>query len=500
MLAHCRASDGTAFTNVTSELGLCYEVETYADGADEIPLQGGGLALADIDGDGLPELYVSHGRFLHGRLYSFDGERFHLVPQSGIATTGIDQAAYFVDLDEDGWRDLVSAQEEGVEIFLNDRTGRFLPNGEVVNIVNRRATTSMAAADYDQDGDVDLFFGHWGTGHAVGQTEFLWEQKGRGSFADVSYRVPVASADGTQGLSEYSFTPVFADFDGDLDQDLLLASDFGSSQVLRNHAGGDVFIDLTTAVISDENGMGGAVADYDRDGDLDWFVSSIWDADVPTNWTGNRLYRNVDGQGEFEDATDETGVRRGGWGWGACFADFDNDGHVDLFHTNGYPEEGGGKFEADPSRLFMATGDGTFVERATELGLVHTDQGRGVVCSDYNDDGKVDVFIANNGKSPTVFRNDHDSGNSYLAIDLRGRDGNPDALGARVAIRSASGRQIDEVRLGQGYLSHGPPTLHFGLGADRIVTAVEVTWPGPGQLTSRLENVAVNQRLVIEHP
>lgn len=499
-LAHCAADSAGngAFTNVTRDLGLCYEVADDGRERTEIRLQGGGIALADIDRDGRLDLYVTHGRNLRGRLFRFNGARFVERENTGVAPRGIDQAAYFVDVDEDGWLDLISVQEDGIEVFFNDWFGRFRPNAGATNIENTRATTSMAAADYDGDGDLDLFFAHWGTGHTHGQTEFLWEQKGQGTFADVSYRVPTEAADGVVGESEYSFTPVFADFDDDGDADLLLASDFGSSQVLRNIAGGNAFTDLTTDVISDENGMGGTVADYDKDGDLDWFVSSIWDAEVATNWTGNRLYRN-DGQGVFEDATDDAGVRQGGWGWGACFADFDNDGHADLFHTNGYPDEGGGKFEADPSRLFMANGDGTFTERAAALGLDHTDQGRGVACADYNDDGKVDVFIANNGKSPTVFRNDHANGNAYLAIDLAGPDGNPQGIGARVLVESASGRQLAEMRLGEGYLSQAPARLHFGLGADRSAT-VEVRWPGPDAETTIVHDIAVSQRNVIRHP
>jgi len=243
------------------------------------------------------------------------------------------------------------------------------------------------------------------------------------------------------------------------------------------------------------------VADYDRDGDLDWFVSSIaTDDGVGTDafgGSGNRLYRNVDGLGNFEDVTDEAGVRDGDWGWGSCFADFNNDGHVDLFHTNGFS---GSEFDTDPSRLFMANGDGTFSERAGDFGVAHTDQGRGVVCADYNGDGKVDIFIANVGKSPTVFTNNHDGGFHYIAIDLVGSSANPAAIGSRVVVNSASGSQMQEVQLGTWYLSQGPQTVHFGLGPDTVVTSIEIVWPGPDGVTSRLTDVTVDQRLTVTHP
>ncbi|MCY3839982.1 MAG: CRTAC1 family protein [Gammaproteobacteria bacterium] len=498
-LDHCQPSSGI-FSNVTEALGLCYEVPGD-DTATEIEELGGGLALADIDQDGRLDLYVAYGQQKIGELFGFDGTRFNKRESSGIVPSSMDIAGYFVDVDGDGFKDFVSAQEAGVEVFINEGNGRFVPGDDATNIDNERATFSMAAGDYDLDGDLDLFFAHWGTGYIGGQQEYLWENKGGGRYLDVSYRVPVASAiSGNRLESEYSFTPIFADFDDDGDPDLLMANDFESSQVLMNAFGGNLFLDLTSDEISDENGMGNAVTDYDRDGDLDWFVTSIWDPDVERNGSGNRLYQNADGFGAFVDVTEEAGVREGHWGWGACFADFDNDGYMDIFHTNGHREQGRSQFRTDPSVLFMSNGDGTFTERATELGVVHTDQGRGVVCADYDNDGWVDIFIANNGKSPTVFRNDHDNGNHYIAIDLAGLDGNPEAIGAKVRVTSASGTQFQEAQLGNGYLSHGPATLHFGLGEDDHITAVDVVWPGPGGHASRVEGLSIDRKVSIRHP
>ena len=498
-LDHCQPRTGV-FSNVTEAVGLCYEVPGD-EPATEIEELGGGLALTDFDRDGRLDLYVAYGQQRLGELFSFDGAAFNKRESSGIVPSAMDIAGYFVDVDGDGWKDFVSAQEAGAEVFMNDGDGRFVPGENATNIDNDRATFSMAVADYDLDGDLDIFFAHWGTGYTGGQQEYLWENRGDGRFADVSYRVPVASSvSGNRLESEYSFTPVFADFDDDGDPDLLMANDFESSQVLMNAFGGDLFLDLTSDEISDENGMGNAVTDYDRDGDLDWFVTSIYDPDVPTNGSGNRLYENADGFGGFIDVTEDAGVRIGHWGWGACFADFDNDGHMDIFHTNGHREQGRPQFRTDPSVLFMSNGDGTFTDKATELGVVHTDQGRGVVCTDYDGDGRVDILIANNGKSPTVFRNGHDNGNHYVAIDLVGLDGNPEAIGAKVRVTTASGTQFQEVQLGNGYLSHGPATLHFGLGEDDDITAVDIVWPGPGGHASRVEGLAVDRRVSIRHP
>ena len=514
------APAGTGFVEVTAPLGLDYRLPAAASDAESesggMGETTGGLALADIDGDGKTELYVAHGRGEAGRLYGWDGRRFERLPGNlGIEPATPDRAGYFIDLDGDERPDFVSVQSTGVQVFRNEGGGRFADAPSRFGIRPGGTAYSMAAADFDSDGDLDLFFAHWGRPWNGGHRElahYLWRNDGRGRYEDISHIVPVrpVTLPGERGPGEFSFTPVFSDIDGDGDPDLLLAGDFGSTQVLRND-GGTRFVDITGPAITDENGMGAAVADFDRDGDQDWFVTSIAGAPVETGLgiTGNRLYRN-DGGGIFADATETAGVREGGWGWGACAADFDNDGHPDLFHTNGWlglyvDEPDGGEreletFLRDPSRLFMSNGDGSFAERASELGIDHTGQGRAVVCADYDDDGRIDIFIANHGAGPTVYRNDLRNGNRWLKIELAGRHDNPRAVGARVTVRTASGAQVQEVRFGDSFLSQTPAGLHFGLGRDRIVRSIEVRWPGPDSRVSRLEDIAADRRVTIRQP
>ena len=491
------------FSDRTSDLGLSYSITHEKMSVSEIFQFGGGVTLDDIDNDGLLELYVAHGRNEPGRLFTYDGEQFApLADNNGIEPFKLDRAGYFVDLDADGWKDFVSVQIQSVEVFMNDQTGHFNKATSSTNIFHDRSTFSLAAADYDVDGDIDLFFGHWGASWRLKDplTQYLWQNDGSGFFTDVTDQVAISDEKTLRGVAaETSFTPTFADIDSDGYPDMLLASDFARSQVLRNESG-QAFVDATTTVISDENGMGNAVGDYDRDGDLDWFVSSINDGDdSDEGGTGNRLYRNVDGLGNFEDVTDEAGVRDGYWGWGSCFADFDNDGYLDLFHTNGV-EDFDDRYSDDPSRLFMSNGDGTFTEQSEPAGISHTGQGRGVACVDYNNDGKLDIFIANNGTGPTVYENESDNANHYLMIDLAGIGKNPDAIGARVTITSASGSQIQEVQLGSWYLSQGPQRLHFGLGEDEEISTIEVIWPGAERETTLLEDITVDQVLEIAHP
>ena len=509
--------EARGFMDVTGAIGLHYDVDSGEGDSpilDGMGFENGGLAFGDVDNDGTFELYVSHGQDGEGRLFAFDGRHFvHLANNRGIRPARMDRAGYFIDLDQDGWQDFVSVQSRQAQLFRNDGAGNFREATQRFGLRINRDAHSMAAADYDGDGDLDLLFAHWDNTWNGKPTHYLWRNNGRGRYEDVSRILPIRPVKRpfVKFAKEYSFTPTFADIDSDGDPDILLAGDFRSSQVLRNDAGAG-FVDSGGAVIDDDNGMGAAVADYDRDGDLDWFVSSIYDADNRSELggTGNRLYRNVDGTGVFEDATGSAGVRIAGWAWGACFADFDNDGNADLFVTNGWfddmlhasdgPGSDPGEFGSDPSRLFMSNGDGTFTERSSALGIDHTGQGRGVVCTDYDGDGGVDIFVANLGAAPTVYRNVLATEHHWLAVDLAGRHDNPQGIGARVTVHTPSGHQVQEVRLGTAYLSQSPPTLHFGLGRERVVSAIEVVWPGPGKQISRLEHVPGDHGVTIRQP
>src|SRR5262249_8902760 len=257
------------------------------------------------------------------------------------------------------------------------------------------------------------------------------------------------------------------------------------------------------SVITDGNGMGAAIGDYDGDGDLDWFVTSIWDPNgvAEGNWdtTGNRLYRNR-GDGTFEDATDAAGVRVGYWGWGSTFQDLDNDGALDLFHVNGFgaadfPEAN--EFVADPSRLFVNNGDGTSFEPAAQSAVTDADNGRGVAAFDYDGDGDLDLFVHNSEGPGRLYSNDGGNALHWLDVSLRGRTHNTEGIGARIHVTAAEHTQLREVRAGNNYVSQDPAGAHFRLGTASSAS-VEVLWPD-GTRSVR-EKVAANQRLVIDQP
>jgi len=499
------------FTNVTFQAGLSYAHGFTAGGPSGEPqLILGGVAAGDYDRDGWVDLYVVRGNIGPNLLFKNLGNgSFQEVGQSaGLDLSGtIGSGPTFADFSGDGFLDLFigGISPTGVFLFLNNGNGTFsnITAGALETAVLSKNTFSAAFGDYDLDGDLDLFMTHWGSGDVIGTSEHLWINNGDTTFTDVSIASGIAAT--YQGDVDFTFTPNFADINNDGFLDILIAADFLTSQVFINQKNG-TFVNTTDRnVITDENGMGAGVGDYDNDGDLDWFVSSIYDPNMvaEANWgiSGNRLYRN-NGDGTFDDVTVAAGLEHGFWGWGSCFSDFDNDGNLDLVHVNGFGfKPNGGKaaeFFEDPTRLFISNGNGTFTEMALELGLEDTGQGRGIVCFDYDKDGDIDIFITNNNQSPKLFRNDGGNTNNFLNIKLNGLSPNTEGVGSRVTVTVNNKVQMRELRVGSNFVSQNPVQAHFGLGDVELVNQVQVNWLD-GK-TTVLENISPNQFLEIDHP
>ncbi|WP_446830575.1 FG-GAP-like repeat-containing protein [Candidatus Foliamicus sp.] len=527
-----------AFVDATAGSGLQFQRGYLDNGNGEGLAQdadvrefGGGVAAGDYDNDGWVDLFVVRGDIGPNLLYRNLGNNTFedRAAEAGVAFTRSASESYkhsgpgFADLDGDGHLDLFIGGTEGdpAKLYRNNGDGTFtdVTAGSGLEQMNARYTLSSAFGDYDLDGDLDLFLSHWGTPRPKDDTwpystENLWRndtENGVIRFTDVSLASGIAETiidDDPQGSfggdgHDYTFSPIFARITEDRYPDLVIASDFRTSRYYINEGDGS-FRDATDReVIIDGNGMGAAVGDYDGDGDLDWFVSSIW-TDPDENGEqlfehGNRLYRN-DG-GTLSDATEEAGVRDGSWGWGSCFADFDNDGDLDLYHTNGWvpvARFADYNFDTDPSRLFISDGAGVFTEQSVEAGIVDNERGHGVVCGDLDNDGDTDVFLMhrNENNAGTLWRNDT-SANNFLRVKLEGRSPNTAAAGARIRLTASGGEQLREITVGSNFTSQNPLVQVFGLGSDTQADIV-VEWPD-GSTTMR-ENVAANQLLNIQQP
>lgn len=476
------------FTDVTGQAGVGYEYGLGTDtGEDQLAIIGG-VAAGDYDGDGWVDLYLVTGQGAPNVLLRNlgDGTFTDTAAAAGVAQAGFhDSGPLFADFDGDGHTDLFvgGLRDHSPHVFRNRGDGTFETVTGHTDWPADMDYVGAAAGDYDGDGDLDLATSHWGEPNRI----FLWRNDGNFSFTSVGLQAGVGGGD----IRPYGFAPTFADINNDGAPDLLYVSDFGTTEFFHNDGAGG-FVRMTSEVITDDNGMGSAVGDYDNDGDLDWFVSSISQEEgTRLAFTGNRLYRNA-GDGTFEDATDQAGVKRGYWGWGACFADFDNDGWLDLFHVNGFDVFPEPVWATDPSRLFMNNRDGSFTERAVELGIDDRRSGRGVVCFDYDRDGDLDIFISNRNAPHRLYRNDggHDQG-GFLQFAIVDEDPAPHAGNAVMRLSTGQGKQMREIRFGSNFVSNNPPVLHFGLGADSRAQQVEITWPD-GQ-TQALGNVPGNQ-------
>jgi len=487
----------------------------------DVQLFAGGVAAGDCDQDGDVDLFIVRGDIGPNLLYLNDGNGVfsETAQNAGLAYTKTATENYrhsgptFADMDGDTDLDLFVGGLFGDPsfVFSNNGNCQFSDVSATAGLGSLTGIQNISAGfgDYDLDGDLDMFVTHWGTARAFGMpgdTHNLWRNDtesigGQIKFSSVSIESEISPsiiAESTQGDSnfDYSFAPTFARLNDDLYPDIVITSDFNTSQIFMND-GDSTFTNATDdAVITDNNGMGSAVGDYDNDGDLDWFVSAILDGSLPDTWTGNRFYRNEGGV--FEDVTEEVNVLSGSWGWGSCFVDFENDGDLDLYQTNGFPVTSIPRFTNDKTRAFVLGDDMVYEDRADELGLGDREEGRGIVCADFDNDGDIDIFQLhrNEDNAASYFRNESQE-NNYLKVRLNGTPPNTEAAGARIYATINGTTQMREIMIGNNFTSQNPTDQTIGLGASSQVDTLRVEWPdGTETIMTAVQagqQIAINQ-------
>lgn len=327
-----------------------------------------GIAIGDADGDGLDDLYVCDGGGLPNRLYlqNPDGTVRDASAQAGVDWLEASRSALFVDLDNDGDEDLVVVTVALVLVMENDGHARFSLHGGIPGMSD---PYSLSAADYDGDGDLDLFVCNYGAGTAAGGQRGFEAQApipfndatngGRNALlinnGRLSFRDGTAEAGLTAGGDRWSFAAAWEDYDNDGDQDLYIANDFGRNNLFRNDGG--IFTDVAAAAGVEDISSGMSVdwGDANHDGRMDLYVGNMFSSaggrvayqrqfgknnpgattDFQRMARGNTLFM-ADDNGAFRDMSESAGVNVGLWAWSSLFADLDNDSWQDLVVTNGY--------------------------------------------------------------------------------------------------------------------------------------------------------------------
>ncbi len=378
------------------------------------------------------------------------------------------------------------------------------------------SATSVSVGDYDLDGYPDLYVAEWRPAFmgAGGQSHSrLLHNRGvdaPGQYEDVTSLLGI-DVDSVNQDGTWTFSPAFADLDGDTWPDLAIAADFEGSRLFWNDGEGG-FEDGTepAGVGLDEAGMGATIGDYDADGDLDWFVSDIGQPDEGCQGggcggfpDGNRLYRN-NGDRTFDEVAEAQlgNLDDGSWGWGTAFFDMDNDGDLDITLTNGIAAPSGihdPRFAGDQHKLWLNAGAGFTKQIATPAGMDSREEGKGLLTFDYDKDGDLDVLVVNTAAPPTLYRNDSPVMGDYVRVRVRDYEGGPTSLHAvvRVQPEPEAPEQMREIGVGSHFLGQSERVAHFGVGTGgEPVARLEVTWPSLG-ISRTIEDVPRNSRVVI---
>jgi len=498
------------FTNVTAAVGITH-AQSSSPGTEPMT---GGAAAADFDGDGLVDLFFTRVD-APAVLYRNTGSGFEDVSITAGFTENIPTSgAGAGDIDNDGDLDLyvTTSSHNRFYLYMNDGAGHFSEEGGSRGAAVMSGGTStwrgmgVAFGDYDRDGYLDIMTSDHSRPFTNNGSRLLRNlgATNPGHFGDVTQAAGLNVF--RQSLhvqnTAYRFQPQFTDIDRDGHTDILFSSDDRTSQLFWNNGDG-TFTDGTipAGVGTDKSGMGSALGDYDGDGDLDWFITAIFDTTFLGVNPGNRLYRN-NGNRTFTDVTTAAGVRNSStgqelsWGWGTTFLDYDNDTDQDLMMTNGFVALGYG---GDDTTLKRNNGDGTFTDVSVASGITDMGQGRGLLRLDYDTDGDLDTLVVNYGAAPILYRNDGGNDADWLRVKTEGTISNRDGIGALITVTpdltSPTDFQIWEVGSGSSYLSQEEITAHFGLG-DFSGTIDSVTIQWPSGILQQFTEVAPNSLLM----
>jgi hypothetical protein len=513
-----KAPSTVTFSDITADSKINFK---YAGSPTSqkylLETMGGGVAMFDYDNDGRMDLFFTNGALLKdpmpkgampgksdpkfwNRLFhqKADGTFEDVTERAGLIGEGFSMGVAAGDYDNDGYVDLYVTDYGSNHLYHNNGDGTFTDVAKKLGVAGGGWSTSAGWFDYDRDGRLDLFVARYldwdfQTGAMIcgeqvraychpanfkGKENILFHQRADGSFEDVSGKAGVADPSGK------ALGVAFGDFDNDGWPDIVVANDSVRQSLYHNlHDGRFEDIAVAAGCGYDENGktfagMGVAAADYDDDGWLDIFITTLSNETYP-------LYRN-NADLSFTWATTSSAIGQISLpysGWGTHFLDADNDGHRDIFvaqsHVLDTIEKSTGYLKYRQTLLLLRNLGNRFTNVSATAGQPFTLPivARGAAFGDLNNDGQVDAVVSVLNNAPVILRN-NGTKNHWLGIKIIGAKSNRDGIGARVSVVDNTGRrQIFDVSTAGSYLSASDPRIIAGLGSATTVKTVEVRWP-----------------------
>ena len=505
----------------------------------QVASMGAAVSVADVDADGHADLFVTNSREgSKNRLFRNrgDGTFEDVADRFGVADlnrreTGVSMGAVFGDYDNDGFEDLFLYRWGRPELFHNDKGRAFTRVTDTASLPAWANINTAVWLDYDRDGRLDLFLGGyyperlnlWQLADTRimpesfeyaknGGRKYLYRNAGDGRFEEVSARVGLVS-------TRWALAAVAADLRGTGYPDLFIANDYGVSELFINEGGRFREAGRETGVgYAPKSGMNASVGDVLNQGKLAIYVSNISEEGILLQ--GNNLWVPTGGTRElpvYENMARAMGVELGGWSFGAQFGDLNNDGHLDLYLTNGYvsasrddtywydyskvagghrvvigdaanwPAMGDRSLAGyQPKRLWINDGTGRFVDVAQMVGATDRHDGRAVALGDFSGRGALDVVVANQRGPLLLYKNQVARDRQWIGFELEGgcRAGaaaqgcsNRSAIGAQVEVFWSGRRQLQEVSGGSGFCAQNQRRLHFGLGSAPSIERAVIRWP-----------------------
>jgi hypothetical protein len=524
-----KGDHGVHFIDSTQKAGIHFTHHSGGTGKKYLPeTLGAGCAFIDLDGDGWPDIVLINGKDFTpaARKYlpalyrnNHDGTFTDITRGSGLDIEMYGMGIAAADYDNDGLPDLYITALEGDRLFHNEGHGHFRGVTPQSGIHNANFATSAAWLDYDKDGKADLFVANYvawskdkdlwcsldGTAKSYctpesynGTSSKLYHNLGNGKFEDVTAKA------GLGDKTSKALGVVIFDYNGDGWPDIFVSNDTQPSKLYKNNGNGTFTEEgMQAGVAFGEDGvargaMGVDADDYDHSGKPHLLVGNFANQMLA-------LYHN-EGKGFFVDEAPSSTIGRASLlslTFGAFFFDFDLDGWDDIFAANGHIEPDINRIQPKVSYreaplLFHNQGHGHFENVSDDVGADFRKPivARGAAYADYDRDGDLDVLISTNEGPPVLFTNDGGNRNNWLTVRLNGTKSNRSGLGAIVRLDSALGKQWKVVHSGSSYCSQSELALTFGLAKDRIIADVSVEWPSGGR--QQFKNIAVNQFLTID--